>query len=407
MEKTKQKAVDKTKLLQSLEKELLESGNRYSGLNRELDIAISELATYFENQDTLIQGLNFGALTYEHAFLRRKAGDMWVQENVAALLSEFRQARDLDPDRFWNFWIKRIHVTESAIKNTAAVLTLMLQGDRSELDLYVFVKSIIRDAGDLLEGSLQPFARLRLEVWDILNWRSPSAPPIESMTFGEVISELSQNVSVGQIYKTLPFGISVSQWRNISNHNSFEVKGEHIICAYGPAGKRKTIELCMDDLASVLRYCDDLYYVHKIAREFFGIDNVSKILPYGPEYVMSDYSLDCSLAYGLVSAGFSIIEASYRPKDWVLRLKDRHARKHRELKTALQDACYSYLLFSNPVHFVANVHSGTHVYRISFLASIVKKGATLPPGFRGDVRGADKIGRIGKSCLMKVASRKT
>jgi hypothetical protein len=396
MEKAKKNRIDKTALFLALESELLGSGNQSAGIAQELDRAILDLGIYFEDSAMLIRSLNIGALTYEHAFLRERINDTWVQETVIALLSEFRKARELKAESFWVIWRKWMRNTENAIKNTAAVATLTLQGNDNDLELYVLAKRIFREGGDLLEGSLQPFIRLRLEVWEILNWRSPSRPPVEKMSFGDVISELSRNDITGHIYNIPPFGISVSQLRNIANHNNFEVVDDQIICTYGSPGKQKSINLCLEDVLKAFRYCNDLMYAHKIAREFFSIDNTSKLLPIAAERGITDYTLDCNLAYGLVSAGFSIINVAYSPKDWVIRLKDRHFRNKRESKLALQEACYPYIIFSSPVHFVIHLQSGPHLYKFSFLGSIANKNSEIPRNFDGDIRSVDELLRIKK-----------
>jgi len=164
MNKTKPKSIDKTKLFQALEKELLESGNQSVGLNFELDRAISDLSNYFENTDILKQSLNIGGLTYEHAFLQGKAGVEWVHKNVIVLLTEFRLARVLDSERLWNLWTQKLQATHTAINNSAAISTLATRSDRNDLDLYLQVKTHFRDIGELLEGSLQPFVRLLLSL---------------------------------------------------------------------------------------------------------------------------------------------------------------------------------------------------------------------------------------------------
>lgn len=272
----------------------------------------------------------------------------------------------------------------------------MLQGDKEDLDPSLLVKSWFRDVGDLLEGSFQPLARLRLEVLNLLGRPGTSAPAVETMSFGAVMSELLAEPELGEMYRPPPFGLSVSQWRNIANHNSFDVSGGQITCTYGTPDKLKTLRLSIDELASVLTYCNDLYYAHKVAIELFGIDNLMELIKYEPDISPSEYSHTTSLAYGLVSAGFSIIHAAYLPNKWSLILTDLHARRQKEVKTALQEACYPYMLFVHPVEISAVVRSSWKTYKIGFIASVAKKNEPLPECFRGDIWSVEDSFRLGQ-----------
>lgn len=390
---SKLKAVNKTEFFQALEQELLSSGNSGSGVHPQLEEVTKDLAQYFENPSMLAMALNVGSLTFEHAFLKRKGEDTFIASVVNTLLSEFRDARDSDPEHFFAFVASQVPSNGRAINNAADVA--VLQGDKENLNSSLLVKSWFRDIGDLLEGSLQPFLRYRLKVLDILERRPTSARRVEDMTFGDVVSELMSESKIGEYYRVPLHAIPISQWRNIANHNSYNISGEQVICTYGPADKLKTISLLIDELASSLVYCHDLYYAHKVAIELFNIDNMMELREHHPKVSVSDFTRNTSLAYGLVSAGFSVVHAEYFPGKWVLDLKDKHTRKMLEIKRALQEACYSYMLFENPIEFSVIVFSKQKRHQIGFVASIAEKDGVLPAGFKGDVRRVDNSHRLG------------
>jgi len=373
---TARKSINKTFLFKGLEEELHTSGNSGQGLRAQLDETVADLHRYFENPTMLIQALNIGALTYEHAFLKASTDREYVPELVSTILAELRQARDQDPVGFFQFWCDQMHSTGRAINNMASVATL--QGNKSDLDFSFLVKSYFRDVGDLLEGSLQPMIRLRLEVWEHLGRRGVLPSPVSALTFGKVTEELLAATDLGKVYRPLPFSLSVSQWRNIANHNSYEVVGTLVSCTYGTSNRPKNISLTIDDLTKVVSECNAIYYAHKIAVEFFGIDNAKELIKREPKVSVSEYSQDTSLVYGLVSEGFSIVHAEREPNKWSLILVDKQCRSKPDAKIALQTACYSYLLFVSPIEFLIAVRSGTKEYKFGFIGSLASNSQPTP-----------------------------
>lgn len=142
------------------------------------------------------------------------------------------------------------------------------------------------------------------------------------MTFGEVISELSSRKIGGDVYRPSPFGIPVSQWRNIANHNSYTVKDNEVTCIYGSPGQQKQFSCAVSDWIGLARYIDTLGFLHKVAFEIFNIDNLDELIPYAPKLEITEYTKDAALVYGLAEAGFTIVNAGYKEAEWALLLVD-------------------------------------------------------------------------------------
>jgi hypothetical protein len=225
------KLIDKTIFFQSLEQELLDSATQTIGLESWLEGASKGLERYFENKASASRALGFGALTFEYAFLQAHAGNQQIEANVLALLSEFRAARDLNPVAYFDVWVENMPPRTKAIANMASVA--MLQTNKNDMELDVLAKSLFRDVGDILEGSLQPLLRLRLATWGFLGRRGGRRPPIESITFGAVVDELLKDPTTEACYRPLPYKLSANQWRNIANHNSYLVDAGKVVCTHG------------------------------------------------------------------------------------------------------------------------------------------------------------------------------
>jgi|ERR1035437_1736080 hypothetical protein len=377
---------DKTRLLQEFQRELRASGAVSGNHANALKEAEEELRPYFENPDLLSRALGIGAMTYEYTFLRVKRSEPWVAEGVRSILSDFRNARKRNNDRCLKTWGDWIQSTDRAISNVGSVA--ILQVEKSDLEPHLLVKSTLRELADILEGSLKPFARLRLKMREIEGLRKSDRKPVEELSFGEIIDELILKVGDGEMYSPLPFRIAASQWRNIANHNSYDTKGDCVTCSYGTTGKQKTFQCSPKNIFDVACYFNDLCYVHKVAIEIFGVDNVNGWS--SPDLAITDFTKDATLAFGLVAAGFEICYATQRENMWRLALKDESGRDKAAAKAALQQAVLSYTLMNHGSHFEAAVYSKNVTHRIGFISSISKNQNPPSADFRGDIFDLDK-----------------
>lgn len=387
--------LDQTKLFQALERELLESGMEDKGLAGQLEDSIADLAGYFENGEKIRMFANLGGLNFEHAFLRQRKDQSWVESTVHLLLSEYRAAIRKDEaslSRWWETWNAE---TNKAVWSTESSLSLLLHQPEG-LEPIGEVKRCFREIGEFLEGSLQRFMRARLALWEVLGKRTASDKPLPDMSFGEVTTELIAG-DPSEIYRPKPFGLSVSQWRNIALHNSFEMSdGETIRVTYGATNRRKSLDLTQPDLTQLLAYCNDVCYVHKIARDFFFFDHFDALTDASfrestPASAGGlQHSLVCNLAYRLVSSGFSVLHATLDPKGWMFNLKDKLGRKEKEVKALLQEATWSYTLGKGPTEYRAVIFSKSRTFRISFKSSVAIDGEPMPEGFSGPGRKVNK-----------------
>jgi hypothetical protein len=389
------KAVDKTKLFQALESELVESGMKDKGLACQLEDSIVDLAGYFENSERLRLFANLGGLNFEHSFLRQRKNEAWIETSVHLLLSEYRAAIRKDEASFCRWWEMWNAETNKAVWGTESSLSILLQ-QTEDIELSGETKRCFREIGEFLEGSLQKFMRSRLSLWELLGKRQASGKPIADLSFGEIATELIAG-EPSEIYRPKPFNISVSQWRNIALHNSFEMLDDALIrITYGTASRRKSQDMTHPDLLRILAYCNDACYLHKMARDFFFFDyfdvlkGVSFRVPTPASEGGFQHSLVCNLAYRLVSSGFSVLHATLDARGWIFNLKDKFGRKEQEVKAVMQEACSSYTLGNGPTEYRAIVFSKARTFCISFKSSIALEGEPLPENFNGTIRKMDK-----------------
>ena len=374
---------DLTKVFQGLQKEARAGQKETStDVRVHLDRAAADLSSYFEHPDCLPITLGAGGLRYEHAFLEHNRPKPWIDNTLRSILEDFRAARSLNRGLCYQVWAGWMVAIDRAIRNTASVA--FLQEGLDNLPSDVIAKSILREVGDMLEGSVQPLVRLRLDMQGVAGMRAAASPPINSMTFGKVIEELSTRTVVDNVYRPQPYGLTVSQWRNIANHNSYEVKGDIVICTYGSANRRQNLRLSIAELYDFALYVNDLSFTHKIAFEIFSVDNMREIAQLSPDIEITDHTSTSTLAYGLSAAGFTVekvgygAEADYGSRSWAFVLVDDYNRSEEKAKAALQDAVTTYILLVDAISVAAFVKSGSTVYEFSFQCKIGNKAKTTP-----------------------------
>lgn len=359
------KTTDKTDRFKRFEKDLQYFGSQGIGLAAQRELLQKEFSNYFENKEMLSVAMKVGVLNFECEFLLSKASTPWVANLVKSLLTEYRFARDQNPDEFLIFWAEQVDFLSHATNSYGQIAEL--QNDKTDLESHLLVRSMFRDIGDLLEGTLQRYLKTRLRIWNYLGWLSPKLDKSSALDFGRVVSMLDQNARSEGRYKPPPFSLPISQWRNIANHNSYEMSNEKITCFYGKGEKQRKISMTLEDLKKIYIYCNDLTYTHKVAAEIFTADNAFELAKSPPKFKETDFSIDASFAYCLVTSGFSFRYVNYTSNgQWRLTLVDEKKRSAASSKLAIQEACYPVFLHRGPLHITVCVFSGHEVHSFSF-----------------------------------------
>ncbi|MER8464526.1 hypothetical protein [Mesorhizobium sp. M1396] len=343
------------------------------GMKRSLEDQLREteadLRPLFKSEENLSAGLGSGGLTYEHAFFKKTRA--WSEPLLHTLLQEYRAAEASDPtclfERLANFFAEM----DRAYSHVVSIAEL--EADKAELKTYAFARSCLRDMADMIEASLQPFLRLRLAVRAVAEGRGRFGDQRPRLSLGALTEKL---IDVDpQLYQPRPFGISLSQLRNIAHHSSYRVSGDEIVCEYGNPDRPKKFTCQPRDLIEATVNVQNVYYLHKVAFEFYCTDNIRRIgqaekRSSGQDVTISDLSKNAILAYGIAAAGFHIMKAARNQFRWAFDLVDRHNRNRNEIEVALQSCTIPFLLQSGPIFFLAFVQSGGRDHRITFNAGM-------------------------------------
>lgn len=148
---------------------------------------------------------------------------------------------------------------------------VQLEQPKGDLALDDFAAEAFRNIGSLLEATTQPFLRELLGQLRLM--RGKETESIAQLDFGVVVSELESTSGADDLFTPKPWGISLSQWRNIAQHHSFEIEGEVVKAWYGKGDRTRKIELSRENLWSLLRLIFRIQLLIKSARTIFVLDH--------------------------------------------------------------------------------------------------------------------------------------
>lgn len=144
----------------------------------------------------------------------------------------------------------------------------MLHTPIHEIDRFdLFVKEAFQMIGERTENSLKPFVLVLNEMCRIIQNKESV-----SVKFGVALDALiSYNEIFSGLYKDLLLNISASQWRNISDHNDYDIKNNVVEVEYGSSNRIKK-EISKTDMMILLKTIDVLLYMHKTALTLLSIN---------------------------------------------------------------------------------------------------------------------------------------
>jgi len=189
--------------------------------------------------------------------------------------------------------------------------SLQLEQPKGDLALEDFAAEAFRNIGCLLEATTQPL--LRELLGQLRLTRGKATDNIEQLDFGVVVSELESTSGTENLFAPKPWGVSLSQWRNIAQHHNFVVEDNIVRIRYGKGERIREFDMSREDLWSLLYRVFRIQLLIKTARTIFVLDHRGtlrgqmKAVPERPD----------ALAFGfatiMASQGFEVIFFEAQP----------------------------------------------------------------------------------------------
>ena len=224
---------------------------------------------FVENKESLQRAIDFGVFQYDYVKYKTLFKGTLFEEGMLLFISLCNRAHEKEPEKFKKIMQEYYPIIAKGHASQTQMCWLdgiSIENERNDL----FVKKSFRIMGDLIENSCKPFVMFLNEMRCLVTDKV-----MKQQKLGTVVDMLiNYHETFRGLYKDLLLGVSLSQWRNIADHGSFESKDEGAYITYGPNGE-KEISVSRQELVELLNSIDTLLYMHKTAYTLVSVEYVA------------------------------------------------------------------------------------------------------------------------------------
>lgn len=286
----------------------------------EIKQAIIEiLEPYFEHKDELVE-LSVRHLGNEAYILVQLSDQPALLETTKGVLAIFRRAKLTDPDRCFQIVGEWQAEVLRGVANYWSML--QLETDKSGLELEEFTTEMARLIGGHIEASIQPLVRELLAQSEVMAGRDSAASTIQGFDFGRCVGKIRDAGLLPEACSPPPWGVSLSQWRNMGQHHSFEVRDGRIVGTYGREPNRRTITLTRAELLGVARHLVQLYGAINVARSIFVFDNLESVSQATTPIPLRSDTKALDLATAFATQGFVLEDLDVQEQSARIAVRD-------------------------------------------------------------------------------------
>jgi hypothetical protein len=190
--------------------------------------------------------------------------------------------------------------------------SFQLEQPKGDLALEDFAAEAFRNIGSLLESTTQPL--LRELLGQLRLTRGKTTENIAQLDFGVVVSELESTSGADDLFSPKPWGVPLSQWRNIAQHHNFVVEGDAVKVRYGKGDRIRELDLSREDLWSLLRLIFRIQSLIKSARTIFVLDHRERFRSQATSAEERPDALAFGFATVMASQGFDVVHFEVQPE---------------------------------------------------------------------------------------------
>jgi len=196
-----------------------------------------------------------------------------------------------------------------------------LEADKTDLQDEEFLHECLHNVGAITEGVIKPLSKELLQQQWVKNGDYAKKSSIKDLDFGIAIDDLHRASPNPNFFA--PWGVRLSQWRNIAQHFSASVEDGTFICKYGHP--EREIRLSRAELYNVTRHIFDMFSSLQLANTFFTVDHMIELRNAGltPQSMKMRYEMEIlHLVSGLASQGFDVVDFQNDESGAKLVIKD-------------------------------------------------------------------------------------
>lgn len=196
---------------------------------------------------------------------------------------------------------------------------VLLEVPKADLPLEDFAFECFRNIGAVGESSLFPHLTELLEIALLGREQLDGGD-----NFGDVVRKIERLYPDRNLIAVPPWNLTVSQWRNVAEHHTYEVASDRIVVTSGRA-KRVRIELQRDELFAIAQELMARLAVLKSARALCIFDNRTAVISRLPSSILDrrDERTDVlQFATAISTQGFRLDDAEITASSAVFTIVD-------------------------------------------------------------------------------------
>ncbi len=280
------------------------------------ELIVGTLTPFFENP-SILNEVDVGLLAIEGTNVGKITTDPEGEQFLQLILGVYRAAYRADADATFDViasWDETIQISVREFWNQC-----LFEINKEDLDLEHFRFEAFRNIGGVAEACIQPYLREGLALTRIA---AGGSPDLGSMAFGQVVRDYSRALGDTSFLAPQPWGLFLSDWRNIAQHHSSRVDGESIVATYGRPDSPQTITLTRSELLDVLRRVFFRLSIVKSARNIFTFDHFEEAKRTISDLEPGEPSILFQLSSALATQGFQVVDSGVTDNDVTIILRD-------------------------------------------------------------------------------------
>jgi len=263
------------------------------------------LVGYFSDPKTF-GSIPLPALAHEAASVELLQDDPWAAAMFEAVLEEYRAAASVDQEASF----AAVAGAEPAVlRGISEFMSLFLmENDKADLGLEELRLEAFRNIGGLVEACIKPQLQALLHQVRIRRGKAASTGDVARLKLGNVVRELSDTLEAPELVAPPPWGLSLSQWRNIAQHHDSWVEGDFVVCRYEEGSLEKIVRLTRAELVAAIERIHRVLGAIRTARSIVVLDNVEQLRGrFEPCELRPEISL-FELAVAMATQGFEVVD---------------------------------------------------------------------------------------------------
>jgi hypothetical protein len=284
-------------------------------------LCYQQFSKYIKNSKVLKFIVESGNNTYELSRLLEMEGSRWFGHAIKHFCMSFENAMENNRNEVIGIINKNYPSIHESLKNYHD--SFFLQHQNTIVQSRHQVRAYFRMMGDTIESVYYPHIQCIYQIMTLDPSSKLYGRPLK-VSNGKAVSELLQ---ISEFYEPLSKNlenISLSQWRNISQHSSYsyDIKSEKIICQYG---NDSTVTISLEDLVSLLQRMNVLQSLLKMSIEFPILDHMDQF-EIGSELEITVETLLSQLGNAFSLNGYELLDIQRNHEKLKINIKDTRNR---------------------------------------------------------------------------------